>query len=133
MTWMLDTNACIRYLNGRAPKLKLRIDATDPTDLRVCSIVKAELFFGAARSTDPADAIARQKYFLSRFDSLEFDDAAAEIYGGVRGELEKCGTPIGRNDLLIASIAIANGVVLVTHNVKEFTRVKGLVVEDWEV
>ncbi|MGA2500533.1 MAG: type II toxin-antitoxin system VapC family toxin [Tepidisphaeraceae bacterium] len=133
MKWVLDTNACIRYLNGRAPKLKQHIDATDPADIRVCSVVKAELFFGAARSTDPAGTLQRQKHFLARFTSLVFDDAAAEIYGGIRAQLQALGTPIGPNDLLIASISIANGVTLVTHNVNEFSRVTGLSIEDWEV
>ncbi len=132
MKWLLDTNACIRYLNGRAPNLKLRIDAADPLDLQVCSVVKAEMFFGSARSTNPALALQRQKFFLSRFVSVPFDDSAAEVYGGIRADLERLGTPIGPNDLLIASIAVANGATLITHNVNEFSRVRGLVVEDWE-
>lgn len=131
--WLLDTNACIRYLNGRAPALKQRIDTTDPGDIRVCSVVKAELFFGAARSTDPATTLQRQKHFLDQFGSLVFDDAAAEIFGGIRAQLQALGTPIGPYDLLIASIAVANGVILVTHNVSEFGRVARLSIEDWEV
>ena len=132
MKWLLDTNACIRYLNGRAPKLKSRIEAADPADLLVCSVVKAELFFGAAQSLSPATTLQRQKTFLAQFASIPFDDAAAEAYGRIRTELKLRGTPIGPNDLLIASIAIAHGVLLVTHNVKEFTFVKGLMIDDWE-
>jgi tRNA(fMet)-specific endonuclease VapC len=133
MKWMLDTNACIRYLNGRSPNLKQHVDATDPADIRVCSVVKAELFFGAARSTDPAGTLQRQQHFLARFPSLVFDDAAAEVYGDVRAKLQALGTPIGPNDLLIAAIAVANGVTLVTHNVNEFGRVPRLSIVDWEV
>jgi len=132
MKWMLDTNACIRYLNGRAPKLRQRIDAANPSDLLVCSVVKAELFFGAAQSSSPAATLQRQKEFLAPFASLAFDDIAADVYGPIRAELKASGTPIGPNDLLIASIALANGVTLITHNINEFSRVKGLTIENWE-
>jgi tRNA(fMet)-specific endonuclease VapC len=132
MTWLLDTNACIRYLNGQSDSLRDRIEAAAPADLVVCSIVKAELYYGAARSTDPLRTLALQKTFLSRFVSLPFDDAAAEHYGRIRADLAHQGTPIGPNDFLIASIALANAVTLVTHNVSEFSRVAGLAVEDWE-
>jgi tRNA(fMet)-specific endonuclease VapC len=132
MTWLLDTNVCIRYLNGRAPKLRDRIDSTTEADIAVCSVVKAELFFGAAMSTEPAKTLANQKRFLSRFQSLVFDDRCGEVYGEIRAELTRKGKPVGPNDMLIASIAKANGSTLVTHNVTEFSRINGLQTEDWE-
>jgi tRNA(fMet)-specific endonuclease VapC len=132
MTWLLDTNACIRYLNGRSPKLRTKLDATDPNDIRVCSVVKAELFFGAALSIDPSKTLASQRLFLSRFPSLPFDDSAAEIYAEIRADLTRRGLVIGPNDLMIAAICRANGVTLVTHNVAEFSRVAGLAIDDWE-
>jgi len=70
--------------------------------------------------------------FIDRFVSLPFDDKASEKYGEIRSNLEKAGTPIGPNDLLIASIALVNNVTLVTHNTREFRRVKKLKTEDWE-
>jgi len=132
MNWLLDTNACIRYLNGRAPKLRQRVSAAQPGDLLVCSVVKAELYYGSARSTDPVRSLPKQNVFLSLFPSLAFDDAAAEAYGRIRAELENKGQPIGPNDLLVAAIALANGVTLVTHNTNEFGRVTGLLTDDWE-
>ena len=132
MNWMLDTNACIRYLNGRSLPLKEHLDRTGAANIVVCSVVKAELFFGAARSNDPARTKEKQQQFLSRFLSLPFDDRAAEVYATIRAALAEIGTPIGPNDTLIASIAIANDVTLVTHNVSEFSRVPNLKVEDWE-
>ena len=132
MTWLLDTNACIRYLNGRSPKLRARLDASDPAQIRACSVVKAELFFGAALSNDPAKTVANQRLFLSRFPSLPFDDIAAEAYAEVRTALTRQGQLIGPNDLMIAAICRANDVTLVTHNVSEFGRVAGLKIEDWE-
>jgi len=132
MNWLLDTNVCIRYLNGRVPKLRQRVNAAQHSDLLVCSVVKAELYYGAAKSSDPARTLAKQRSFVSLFKSLVFDDAAAEAYGQMRADLAAEGQPIGPNDLLIAAIAMANGVTLVTHNTDEFSRVTGLRIEDWE-
>ena len=132
MTWLLDTNACIRYLNGRSPKLRAKFDATDPAEIRVCSVVKAELFFGAALSSDPVKTLANQRLFLSRFPSLPFDDPSAEAYADIRADLTRQGQLIGPNDLMIAAICRANDVTLVTHNVSEFSRVAGMKIQDWE-
>jgi tRNA(fMet)-specific endonuclease VapC len=132
MTWMLDTNACIQYLNGRSPKLRATLSAIDPNELCVCSVVKAELFFGAALSKDPTGTLANQRLFLARFASLPFDDLAAIAYGEIRADLTHRGMMIGPNDLLIAAICRANNVTLVSHNTSEFGRVAGLALEDWE-
>lgn len=64
--------------------------------------------------------------------SLPFDDEAAELYGENRHHLALLGTPIGPNDMMIASIALANHLILVTHNTREFSRVPGLKLEDWQ-
>jgi tRNA(fMet)-specific endonuclease VapC len=132
MTWLLDTNACIRYLNGRSPKLRAKLDAADPAQICTCSVVKAELFFGAALSNDPVKTLSNQRLFLSRFPSLPLDDSAAEAYAGIRADLTRQGQLIGPNDLMIAAICRVNDVTLVTHNTNEFGRVTGLKIEDWE-
>ena len=132
MTWLLDTNACIRYLNGRSPKLRAKFDGTDPAEICVCSVVKAELFFGAATTNDPVKTLANQRLFLARFSSLPFDDSAAEYYGEIRSDLTRRGLMIGPNDMMIAAICRANNVTLVTHNVSEFGRVPDLAIDDWE-
>ena len=132
MTYLLDTNACIRYLNRRSVGVLRRLQALKPQDVAVCSIVKAELFYGAMRSNHPHKTLAKQQKFLSQFVSLPFDDPAAEVYGKIRAELAAKGTPIGPNDLMIAAIAIVNNVTLVTHNTREFSRVNGLRIEDWD-
>ncbi|NJN99790.1 MAG: type II toxin-antitoxin system VapC family toxin [Anaerolineales bacterium] len=85
------------------------------------------------KSAKPEENLAKQHRFVSRFISLPFDDNAAEAYSRIRARLEKSGTPIGPNDLLIAAIAVANDVTLVTHNTDEFGRVEGLKLEDWEI
>jgi tRNA(fMet)-specific endonuclease VapC len=132
VTYLLDTNVCIRYLNGRAPGVRERLQSLPPAEVVVCSVVKAELFAGAMKSTDPARTLARQLRFLSQFISLPFDDRAAEAYGRIRTQLETAGAPIGPYDLQIAAIAVSSGLILVTHNTREFGRVPDLALEDWE-
>ncbi|GJD22801.1 virulence-associated protein VapC [Rivularia sp. IAM M-261] len=132
MRYLLDTNVCARYLNGRSPTVRTRIRSTRREDIAVCSVVKAELFYGAMRSNDVERTLAKQQQFLNLFVSLPFDDAAAIIYGRIRAELTALGTPIGPNDFQIAAIAIANNLILVTHNTGEFSRINGLLLEDWE-
>jgi len=131
--YLLDTNTCIRYLNGRAPAVPTHLAAVPLVDVAVCAPVKAELYYGAARSQDPARSRARQEAFLRVFVSLPFEDSAAQSYGRIRADLATRGTPIGANDLLIAAIALAAGLILVTHNTGEFGRIAGLALEDWEL
>jgi tRNA(fMet)-specific endonuclease VapC len=130
--YLLDTNVCIRFLNKSSPELTLKLIGTDPDEIFLCSIVKAELFYGAHKSNNPLKTLKAQKEFCNRFKSLPFDDSAAEVYGEIRSSLEKKGRIIGPNDLIIASIAKANDLILITHNGKEFNRVEGLTVEDWQ-
>ena len=133
MIYLLDTNSCIGYLNGRSIGVLRRLQALPSQDVAVCSVVKAELFYGSMRSNNPARSLTQQQDFLNRFISLPFDDQSALIYGQIRAQLAASGTPIGPNDLLIASIALANNLILVTHNTREFSRVEGLRLEDWEI
>lgn len=133
MKYLLDTNACIRYLNGKSTELRTRIDQAGDQQIAVCSVVEAELYFGAAKSSDPSKTLQRQQRFLARFRSLPFDSAAARVYGPVRAQIEARGQPIGANDLLIATIALAWQLTVVTANTVEFSRVPGLRVENWEI
>jgi len=132
VTYLLDTNACIRLLNGTSPALVARIAGGDPAQIALCSVVKAELVYGARRSARAAENLRLLESFFEPLASLPFDDACAERYGIIRSELESAGTPIGPNDLMIAATALAHGATLVTNNVKEFSRVAGLRLEDWE-
>lgn len=133
MIYSLDTNICIRYINGRAPHLRTRLQTTPAREVIVCSVVRAELFYGASKSQTPGPSAAKQESFLRPYDTLPFDDNAAREYGRIRSHLEQQGTPIGPIDMLIAAIALANNLILVTHNTSEFSRVSSLKIEDWEV
>jgi tRNA(fMet)-specific endonuclease VapC len=110
-----------------------RLEQIDPNDVYVCSIVKLELRYGALRSDYVAKTLAEQEKFLNRFVSLPFDDAAHHYAAQLRADLARLGTPVGPYDLLIASIALTHHLILVTHNTREFGRVAGLQIEDWEI
>lgn len=132
MKYLLDSNTCIRFLNGTSEHVRQRMAAIEPRDIALCSIVKAELLYGALKSARPDRNVGRLRPFFNRFVSLPFDDASAEEYGQIRVALEMAGTPIGPNDLCIAAIARTNDLALVTHNTDEFSRVDELRLEDWE-
>lgn len=133
MIYLLDTNVCVAYLRGKnSDKIEAHLNAANPGDIALCSVVKAELLYDAACSQQPRKNHTQLQRFFSGFPSFSFDDHAAAAYGTLRAALEKSGTPIGPNDLMIAAIALASGVILVTHNTAEFSRVPGLQVEDWE-
>lgn len=132
MTYLLDTNTCIRLLNGQSENIKTRLEQLRPVDLVLCSVVKAELLFGAVKSTASERTLTRLNQFFSTFKSLPFDDRSAAIYGAIRADLERRGLLIGPNDLMIAAIALANDSILVTHNTREFGRIGDLKLEDSE-
>jgi len=132
MIYLLDSNTCIAYLNGKAPAVLRRLNQTPSADVSVCSVVKAELYFGAKRSSNPQSERLKLDQFFAPYVSLPFDDRAADLYGDIRAHLVSLGNTIGPNDLLIAAIAHSHNLVLVTHNTQEFSRVPGLQIEDWE-
>ena len=132
MILMPDTNVCIKLLNPGATPVKDRFIVTDPGDIRLCSVVKAELYFGAYKSARKEENLTVIDNLFKCFSSFSFGDRAARIYGDLRARLAAQGAMIGPNDLMIAAIAIANKTILITHNVKEFQRIDGLEIVDWE-
>jgi len=132
MIYLLDTNACIHYLNREDSPVRCRMEQLRPRDVLICSIVKAELYYGVFRSKHRTGNMEKLDAFFSILQSLTFDDAAALVYGQIRSDLAAKGTPIGPNDLAIASIAVSQKATLVTNNTGEFSRVTGLQLEDWQ-
>ena len=133
MIYLLDTNVCIVYLKGQNSHLKQKLDNILLSEIAVCSVVKGELFYGSLRSANPELNLRLQQEFLSQFLSLPFDDQSAVVFGEIRAQLAAKGTPIGAYDLQVAAIALANNLILVTHNTKEFSRIPQLQLEDWEM
>jgi tRNA(fMet)-specific endonuclease VapC len=130
MKYLLDTNCVIRFLDRPGSPVARRITAVLAEDVVLCSIVKAELYYGVYRSRRPEQKQVALTEFFQHFLSLPFDDRSAEEYGRVRAHLALRGEIIGPNDLLVAAIALANDLTLVTHNTREFGRVPGLRIED---
>jgi tRNA(fMet)-specific endonuclease VapC len=131
MAYLLDTNACSDYFTGRFPKVVARIQACSPEDLRLSVVVVAELRYGADHGARRRANHARIDALVEEIEVLDFDLRAAAAYGRVRAQLEAGGTPIGPNDMLIAAHALSRGLTVVTDNVAEFGRVKGLRVQNW--
>lgn len=129
MRFLLDTNAMIAMLKSN-PKFLSRMRQHQPTDFGMPVIVVHELYFGAYRSAQISRNLARIEEI--QFEVLDFDTDDARQAGEIRAALADAGTPIGPYDALIAGQALARGLVLVTHNTREFRRVPGLEVEDWE-
>lgn len=127
---MLDTNIIsdlLRNPDGNAAK---RISDVGPDAICVSIITAAELRYGCAKKGS-AKLLANVEAILDSVQILTFEAPADAEYGGIRSELEIAGKPIGPNDLLIAAHARASGAILVTDNTSEFSRVRGLQVENW--
>jgi tRNA(fMet)-specific endonuclease VapC len=130
--FLLDTNVCIHLLNGRHLHILEKFKNLPPSQILLCSVVKAELMFGARHSSKVEANLQLLNQFFAPLKSLPFDDKAAEEYGVIRADLSKQGKLIGPNDLMIASIAKSFDVVLVTNNIKEFSRITSLRLVDWQ-
>lgn len=133
MTYLLDTNVCIVHLANRSLKVQQKLASISPKEIALCSVVKAEIIYGTLKGNYTSQTAALRQSFLTQFVSFSFDDLAADFYGQERARLARLGQSIGPNDLMIASIALANNLTLVTHNIREFSRVANLQCEDWEL
>ena len=134
MNYLLDTNAVIALLKNdpRAVRARLRRALSQRASIAVSSIVLYELWYGVARSAHRQENAERLRAFLSgNIDPVSFDDVDAAVAGDLRAALETAGTPIGPYDLLIAAQALRTGAILITANVSEFARVRGLDWQDW--
>lgn len=100
-------------------------------DLYLCSIVKAELYYGAHLGSRTSENLQLLRTIFTMFPTLSFDDHAADHYGQIRAQLEKLGTIVGPYDMMIAAIARSNDLTVVTHNTKEFSRIPELKLDDW--
>ena len=131
MRYLLDTNICVDAMSDRYPRVAARIRRLSPHNVYISPIVVAELRYGADKSDRSRANHTKINDFIQDLQCLDFNlDAAAE-YGRIRVGLEVVGQTIGANDLLIAAQALSKQLILVTDNLKEFQRVKGLQIENW--
>ena len=134
MNYLLDTNTWIALLHKQNAEVLAELKRRPSNEILLCSIVLAELWYGAERSEAsrrPGNYLIVNE-LLAKYRSLPFDDSAAREYAVIRAELSRQGNPIGPNDTMIAAIARSQGVTLVTSNVDEFRRVPGLLMLDWQ-
>lgn len=131
MKYLLDTNAWIEVLNNPLGSLAVKLAGHAPSEIALCSVVLAELLVGAYKSSKPAANLPLIHQLIQQFACLPFDAASADPYAQIRCHLEKLGQAIGPYDLQIAAIGLQHRLIVVTHNVAEFSRVPSLAVEDW--
>jgi len=132
LRYMLDTNLCIRLLRDRPAGLRPRFNA-EAESLCISTVVLTELLYGAEKSARPQHNRAEVGRFAARLQVLPFDGDAAGHAAEIRAALEREGRSIGSYDILIAGHARSRGLVIVTGNLGEFSRVPGVRGEDWLV
>lgn len=128
MKVLLDTDTCIWLLRG-IPEVRERLTALSPEDVAISAMNEAELRFGVLHSQHPTKHARSLEAFLAPIQVLPFDAVAAKVHAKLRLALKR--TPIGERDLVIASVAVAHRLTLITHNQREFQRVPGLKLQDW--
>ena len=129
--FLLDTNICIYALKGKYPSIAQKLLSIRPEQIKVSAVTVMELEYGASKSKWGERSRESMRAFLAAFDTLPFTTDDAKICGMLRAELTALGTPIGAYDIMIASQGISHGLTVVTHNISEFQRVPGILVEDW--
>ena len=131
MRYMLDTNICIYAIKHKPEQVLYRLQEHDPSEICISSVTYAELIYGVEKSRAIDKNRLALTLLLANIEVLDFNTAAAECYGKIRAELEKQGTPIGALDMLIAGHALSLNYTVVTNNMKEFSRVQNLKLENW--
>jgi tRNA(fMet)-specific endonuclease VapC len=130
LAYMLDTDICIYVMKNYPQELRDKFNS-QAEQLCISSITLGELCYGAEKSARRADNLIAVEHFVARLDVLPFDERAAAHYGQLRAELERAGTPCGPHDMQIGGHARSQGLIIVTNNMREFNRMKGIRVENW--
>jgi len=131
MRYLLDTNICIYIINRSPVSVYQHFQRLEVGDVGISAITYCELQFGIANSSKPKQNQLALTKFLGPIEVLDYPSGAALSFGQIRHSLSKAGTIIGNYDLLIASHAHYEKLILVTNNTKEFERVSGLKIENW--
>ena len=129
--YLLDTNICIFAMKNTYPVLSQKLFRISPSEIFVSSVTVGELEYGCFKSKWGERTKNIMNLFLAAYTILPFDRDDAAVFGRIRAELAKTGSPIGPYDLQIAAQGISKGLTVVTHNTGEFSRVSGIALEDW--
>ena len=129
--YLLDTNICIYIRQKKPPEVMRHFEELEPGDAGISVITYGELIYAAEKSAHRSEAIRRLQDLVTVLPALPMPEAAANIYGKLRSELEARAEMIGNNDLWIAAHAITAQAILVTNDESEFRRVRGLRLQNW--
>ena len=129
--YFVDSNTCIYFMNGKYPSVRDKFLSISPKEIKVSSVVKAELLLGAYKSRNREQTIRKVLNFLKPFEIVPFTDEMTDDYAEIRSELEKSGKPIGANDYFIAATARYKKGIIVTNNADEFSRISKLELVNW--
>jgi len=130
LKYLIDTDICIYWLKG-SESVRRRFESVEPGDLAISPITVAELYYGAHNSSRVKENLGQSKSFVRQIEILAMNDSVLETFGRIKSDLRRQGTLIPDFDLLIASAALANKVVLVTNNSQHYSRISGLKIENW--
>ena len=129
--YFVDSNTCIYFMNGKYPSVRDKFLSISPKEIKVPSVVKAELLLGAYKSRNREQTTRKVLNFLKPFEIVPFTDEMTDDYAEIRSELEKSGKPIGANDYFIAATARYKKGIIVTNNADEFSRISKLELVNW--
>ncbi len=131
LSYLLDTNICIYIIKKQPNSVIKKFNCFSPGEIGISSITVAKLYYGVAKSREKEKNMLALNNFILDLEQVFFDEKAATIYGELRVALEKKGNIIGPLDMLIAAHAKSLGLVLITNNTKEFSRISGLSINNW--
>ena len=131
MTYFLDSCTLISIFEGRSQKAANKLKMALRDNIKIPSLVKGELITGAYKCHNVERKMDTITKILEPYETVPFDEEASEVYGRMRAELEMKGNVIGPDDMIIAATVLSRGGIFVTSNTREFSRVKGLQIEDW--
>ena len=129
MIYMLDTDT-VSFMVRKNPSIIRNLVKHEDDEICISAISYAELRFGLEKKGSEK-LFNEVSVIMGKISIIDFDDSQSELYGKIRLELEKAGTPLGDMDMLIAAAALSSGAILVSHNTKHFSKIKGIRVEDW--
>ena len=129
--YFVDSNTCIYFMNGKYPSVRDKFLSISPKEIKVSSVVKAELLLGAYKSRNREQTTRTVLNFLKPFEIVPFTDEMTDDYAEIRSELEKSGKPLGANDYFIAATARYKKGIIVTNNADEFSRISKLELVNW--
>ncbi len=132
MKYLLDTDICIYWLKGRN-EVREKINQLDRSEIAICSITVSELYFGAYNSSKIDKNLITAETFIQSLPVISLSNETLKKFGQLKAKLRQAGTPVADFDLLIASVAITEDLILVTNNIRHYQRIVGLKLENWTI